>query len=445
MDGSSEHVEVPTVNAGRLPTSDSLVHSSTQLEEVKALIRSGPESCGSSPGSGASAPRPERYRRAAQLLQGAFERREADVERGDNSAAGAVGAVGLTGTATTQPLLRTSSAPPVRHPCARRIISMEALRQSQEQKPDVDGSAPHPDPTGSMSNMTPRLQPGNSAPSNLRMRWSFSDAKVTPSLPVHLVAPGVPRQVASPQNVVMSSSWTPPGVQPAWRSPRHSYTPTSACSTPQAPPVLMKPGNEMRNSLTGSGTATPPAPNFNRPLGTQGGCGSYAPLAAFPRQPNVRSTVGVAQGLSRPNLAQAKALAVPGAPAAPPAAAPAPVPQTVPCGFVQVTGPPAPHPATSPTARAPAAPVPAPATPDAKRAPGEAPHPSLPVQPLYQPLGQDATATRQSLGRRMWRSGTHGKAIGPPSHHEKDDNLTSVCVKLQHKLGKLSTKKTISL
>ena len=43
--------------------------------------RSGTESCGSSPGSGASAPRPERYRRAAQLLQGAFERREADVER----------------------------------------------------------------------------------------------------------------------------------------------------------------------------------------------------------------------------------------------------------------------------------------------------------------------------------------------------------------------------
>ena len=339
----------------------------------------------------------------------------------------------------------------------RRIISMEALTQSQEQKSNVDGSVPYPDPTGSMSNMTPRLQPGNSAPSNLRMRWSFSDAKVTPSLPVHLVAPGVPRQVASPQNVVMSSSWTPPGVQPAWRSPRHSYTPTSACSTPQAPPVLMKPGNEMRTSLKGSGTATPPAPNFNRPLGTHGGCGSYAPLAAFPRQPNVRSTVGVAQGLSRPNLAQAKALAVPGAPAAPPAAAPAPVPQTVPCGFVQVTGPPAPHPATSPTARAPAAPVapvaaavgpvapPASATPDAKRAPAEAPHPSLPVQPLYQPLGQDATATRQSLGRRMWRSGTHGKAIGPPSHHEKDDNLTSVCVKLQHKLGKLSTKKTISL
>lgn len=441
MDGSSEHVEVPTVNAGRLPTSDNLGHgSSTQLEEVKALIRSGPESCGSSPGE---APLPERYRRAAQLLQGAFEREEAP---GDNSAAGGAG---LTATAP-QPLLRTSSAPPVQHPCARRIISMDALTQSQEQKSNVDGSVPYPDPTGSMSNMTPRLQPGNSAPSNLRMRWSFSDAKVTPSLPVHLVAPGVPRQVASPQNVVMSSSWTPPGVQPAWRSPRHSYTPTSACSTPQAPPVLMKPGNEMRTSLKGSGTATPPAPNFNRPLGTHGGCGSYAPLAAFPRQPNVRSTVGVAQGLSRPNLAQAKALAVPGAPAAPPAAAPAPVPQTVPCGFVQVTGPPAPHPATSPTARAPVAAVgpvapPAPATPDAKRAPAEAPHPSLPVQPLYQPIGQDATATRQSLGRRMWRSGTHGKAIGPPSHHEKDDNLTSVCVKLQHKLGKLSTKKTISL
>ena len=91
----------------------------------------------------------------------------------------------------------------------RRIISMDALTQSQEQKSNVDGSVPYPDPTGSMSNMTPRLQPGNSAPSNLRMRWSFSDAKVTPSLPVHLVAPGVPRQVASPQNVVMSSSWTP--------------------------------------------------------------------------------------------------------------------------------------------------------------------------------------------------------------------------------------------
>lgn len=450
MDGSTEHVEVPAVNAGRLPTSESLGHGSSQEEEAKVLIRSGPESCGSSPGE---APLPERYRRAAQLLQGAFDRREE--APGDHAAAGA-NAAGLTATAP-QPLLRTSSAPPVQHPCARRIISMEALTQSQEQKSNVDGSVPYSDPTGSMSNMTPRVQLGNSAPSNLRMRWSFSDAKVTPSLPVHLVAPGVPRQVASPQNVVMSSSWTPPGVQPAWRSPRHSYTPTSACSTPQAPPVLMKPGSEMRSSLTGSGTATPPAPSFNRPLGTHGGCGSYAPLAAFPRQPHVRSTVGVAQGLSRPNLAQAKGLAVPGAPAAPAAAAPAPVPQTVPCGFVQVTGPPAPHPATSPTARSPAAPVApvapvapavgplAPATPDAKRPPAEAPHPPLPVQPLYQPLGQDATATRQSLGRRMWRSGTHGKAIGPPSHHEKDDNLTSVCVKLQHKLGKLSTKKTISL
>lgn len=290
---------------------------------------------------------------------------------------------------------------------------MEALPQCPEQP--VDGSTPRADG----SNMTPRMEPGTSMPSNLRMRWSFSDAKVAPS-PVHLVAPaGYPRQVASPQNVVMSSSWTPPGVQPAWRSPRHSYNPPSACSTPQPPatPVLMKPVNEMRASLGGSGTATPPAPSI--PSFSRGAActASYAPLAAFPRQPGVRSTVGVAQ-LSRP--------------AAPKAPAPAP------CGFVQVTGPPAPPPA-------PAAPAPTDAKQKQQPFPQEAAQAPLPPRPLgpLQP-GED-TNMRQSLGRRMWRSGTHGKAIGPPSHHEKDDNLTSVCIKLQHKLGKLSTKKTISL
>eukprot|EP00438_Fugacium_kawagutii_P032672 Skav232229 [mRNA] locus=scaffold4367:8538:9425:- [translate_table: standard] len=295
---------------------------------------------------------------------------------------------------------------------------MEALPQCPEQ-PNVDGSTPRAE-AGSMS--TPRVEPGNSMPSNLRMRWSFSDAKVAPSLPVHLVAPtGYPRQVASPQNVVMSSSWTPPGVQPAWRSPRHSYNPpTSACSTPQAPatPVLMKP--EMRASLGGSGTATPPAPSTAPSIPSfSRGTTSYAPLA-FPRQPGVRSTVGVAQ-LPRPRPAPK---------------APAPVPPA--SGFVQVTGPPAPGPAPAP------APAPA-ARADAKQLPQEAaqaPRPLGPLGPL-QP-GED-TNSRQSLGRRMWRSGTHGKAIGPPSHHEKDENLTSVCIKLQHKLGKLSTKKTISL
>eukprot|EP00930_Biecheleria_cincta_P002976 TRINITY_DN10391_c2_g1_i1.p1 TRINITY_DN10391_c2_g1~~TRINITY_DN10391_c2_g1_i1.p1 ORF type:complete len:668 (+),score=105.50 TRINITY_DN10391_c2_g1_i1:46-2004(+) len=50
-----------------------------------------------------------------------------------------------------------------------------------------------------------------------------------------------------------------------------------------------------------------------------------------------------------------------------------------------------------------------------------------------------------SGGRRLWKA--EGKAVGPSpaQQQEKDESLTSICVKLQHKLGKLSTKKTIAL
>lgn len=238
--------------------------------------------------------------------------------------------------------------------------------------------------TMSTTTLTPRVEPGPGI-SNLRMRWSFSDTKVVPSVPMQ---PGI-----SPQNRV--SSWAPPGAQ-AWRSPRHSYTP-SACSTPQAPVTPMKPVHEMRPT----GTATPP-PSFPQ-FAAQST--SYAPpLAAFPRQPGVRSTVGVASHF--PNTAK---------PSMP---------------FVQNVQTP---PVISPSSRV------------ESQVPTQ---PTQPGRPPVPPLGgclDGSLEARQSLGRRMWRSGTHGKAIGPPMHHEKDDNLTSVCVKLQHKLGKLSTKKTISL
>ena len=268
----------------------------------------------------------------------------------------------------------------------RRIVSMETMPSKEPMT--EDGSTALSDTqtrsTMSTTTLTPRVEPGPGI-SNLRMRWSFSDTKVVPSVPMQ---PGI-----SPQNRV--SSWAPPGAQ-AWRSPRHSYTP-SACSTPQAPVTPMKPVHEMRPT----GTATPP-PSFPQ-FAAQST--SYAPpLAAFPRQPGVRSTVGVASHF--PNTAK---------PSMP---------------FVQNVQTP---PVTSPSSRV------------ESQMPTQ---PTQPGRPPVPPLGgclDGSLEARQSLGRRMWRSGTHGKAIGPPMHHEKDDNLTSVCVKLQHKLGKLSTKKTISL
>ena len=275
----------------------------------------------------------------------------------------------------------------------RRIVSMEAI-QSKEPITE-DGSTAFSDTqtrsTMSTTTLTPRVeagmpQPGMPQISNLRMRWSFSDTKVVPSVP-----PGIPQH----------PSWAPPGAQ-AWRSPRHSYTP-SASSTPQAPVTPMKPVHEMR-----PGTATPP-PSFPQ-FAAQS---SYAPpLAAFPRQPGVRSTVGVASHF--PNHT-----------------AKPPMP------FVQTP------PVTSPSSRVESQ-VPRVDPPTQPPQPTQRPPPVPPVTGGCLD-GALESAARQSLGRRMWRSGTHGKAIGPPMHHEKDDNLTSVCVKLQHKLGKLSTKKTISL
>eukprot|EP00931_Biecheleriopsis_adriatica_P073501 TRINITY_DN47771_c0_g1_i1.p1 TRINITY_DN47771_c0_g1~~TRINITY_DN47771_c0_g1_i1.p1 ORF type:complete len:657 (-),score=77.53 TRINITY_DN47771_c0_g1_i1:31-2001(-) len=54
--------------------------------------------------------------------------------------------------------------------------------------------------------------------------------------------------------------------------------------------------------------------------------------------------------------------------------------------------------------------------------------------------------SQAALRRTLWKSGG-GKAISSSTTgvQEKDDGLTSMCVKLQHKLGKLSTKKTIAL
>ena len=234
--------------------------------------------------------------------------------------------------------------------------------------------------------------------------------------------------VHDPRNVVTSSncSWTPPQVQPAWRSPRQSLThSTSGCSTPQGP-FAPKRSENGRPSLSGSGTTTPPAPNLPKPFPPVG-TSSYCPqpmLAPFPKMPASRNTIGVPQAASRSYTPLASSTSSPTArPLAPQTVAPL-------------------------TARPPVPPVP--------KGPPQSHQPQVPQVPssqvsqlVQQSVGihpDDLAAhARQSLGRRMWRSG-NGKAIGPPCpHHEKDDNLTSVCVKVQQKLGKLSTKKTISL
>ena len=378
------------VTAGRLPHCDG---PQVPPDDVKMLSSGGLNSTSSSQLRGEPvpcAPRPERYRRAAQLLQGAFE--TAEVSPGDAPLIRT--GLPLTApqpapTAPYQPLIRTSSACSAQHQIPRRIVSMEAMPSKEPMT--EDGSTALSDTqtrsTMSTTTLTPRVEPGPGI-SNLRMRWSFSDTKVVPSVPMQ---PGI-----SPQNRV--SSWAPPGAQ-AWRSPRHSYTP-SACSTPQAPVTPMKPVHEMRPT----GTATPPLPPPSFPQFAAQSTSYAPPLAAFPRQPGVRSTVGVASHF--PNTAK---------PSMP---------------FVQNVQTP---PVTSPSSRV------------ESQVPTQ---PTQPGRPPVPPLGgclDGSLEARQSLGRRMWRSGTHGKAIGPPMHHEKDDNLTSVCVKLQHKLGKLSTKKTISL
>lgn len=382
----------PKVHAGRLPAcEDVLALSATELgEEVKAISGPASTSAGSSPSSFSA--RPERYRRAAQLLHGAFE-----VEKAAEHEFAGPDPPGDDNAAT--PLVRTSSAPPAQ---PRRMIS-EASTGYILSAPDPKFAA-----NRSAVTLTPRI-PCRQVPANIpqRMRWSFSDAQVVPSQHITVqVAPGMTAQhwVASPQNAISNSSWTP-GVQAAWRSPRRSQ-PTSACSTPQgpfAPPFPLKPVSENgptgRPSLSGSGTTPPNPPSVPTPQ--RSFCPPQPPqpasqplLAPFPKMPGVRSTVG-APPVSRP-------------------------------------------PSYTPTVQPASAPSPAQPPAPAVRMPGPQPVMGSVEHPM-------AAQARQSLGRRMWRSG-NGKAIGPPSpHHEKDDNLTSVCVKLQHKLGKLSTKKTISL
>lgn len=82
---------------------------------------------------------------------------------------------------------------------------------------------------------------------------------------------------------------------------------------------------------------------------------------------------------------------------------------------------------------------PSPARPTSVTLTTASPPPRLPAR-----VSQDK---QQAAMRRLWRTGGGAKTpcLPVPAPHADDDHLTSQCIKIQQKLGKLSSKTTISL
>ncbi|CAE7399059.1 unnamed protein product, partial [Symbiodinium microadriaticum] len=466
--------EGPKLNAGRLPASQedglmrlsrnsssqlpaprdqSILKLSTQSSEMVLLPTApSPSASISSPGRTASrstgppekdAPAEVRYMRAAQLLQDAFNgpaEREPEPQPGNEADHSPAKMRTMQMSWSSLPLEQTTTprsmapAPAPRPVVPARFVSACSRTLS----------------TSAFASSSPGQEHReiHVPPASARLRWSFSDAHVAHN-PQVITAPtpwravtsvplaSNPRSVSPTRLVASTASWTPPSAAPILRSPRRSVpmpgplqkASTSASSTPQpplAPPMVSSAAKSLpvRTGSLQAGTGTPQPPGQlagARPI--------LLPSARTPPQANTSFT--------------SPAVALTPAPAMPAfnATQAGPVRCTIGAVGERVHNAPAPEAGNRG---------------EGLRLSPRVPTPVQGAQQSYvyvgvpgglQTTSSTATQARQSLGRRMWKSG-NGKAIGPPNAHhnqEVDENLTSVCVKLQQRLGKLSTKKTIAL
>lgn len=353
------------------------------------------------------------------------------------------------------------------------------------------------------------LPAGNSSPSTPMFAQSHLPAGVVPAAgasrymsPLRAPPSVNPPGVAGRQAAMKSPRRSMPLL------PRSSEPSTAACMSPQVPQtstLLM----QARTPVPTSATSTPQGPFLPQTARSVSPMSVRGPHARFPPQPPqpvssqrlaqpVGSGTGTPQGpgpaplssrtsmTSRMAVRQASVIAptaaTPPVPTAPPGAAVTPrftampgqsfEPITRPTGGWHTPSQTPPAPAVSSHAGEPpavtmsvaararmgvaansssAATAPAGCSRQVGMQPNSR-HPT-PAPGQHMQYSQPGTSSRlgytpqeaTSGGRRLWK--TEGKAIGPSpaQQQEKDESLTSICVKLQHKLGKLSTKKTIAL